>query len=414
MNRLALCMSLLALTALAAGENKALFDNLPEGWRLTKTQPVSAELTAGVARRLGVDLSSLENAWLAGPDRQQLRVNILTCANDADAARLLTAMRKLRELPNACLPADGNRVLEFMSADVRTVLRAPWVLGLKPKQATYRVGLDVALVDRCDYMQTNDLFSLMLARAADPDNADLRGKIAAVVKTLTFGNSVQLRMLSPGGAANWTFRPEARAGAAAAAGGDAAVYTFANPLEVEGIRYVHAEATITSRAFEPTPTQRKADEALLSATEFWPVKDERIVLLAKKITAGAKTDREKTQALLDYLTPGRNIRYAGKTGSRYGTQKVLQQGFGHCWDFSDVFVTLSRAAGVPARQVGGWLRERSGHVWAEVLLDGEGWLQVDPTAGMECSSDYVAFFTSEDGQMPIVLLSMPAVQVVKP
>jgi len=94
--------------------------------------------------------------------------------------------------------------------------------------------------------------------------------------------------------------------------------------------------------------------------------------------------------------------------------QVLKQKTGQCWDFSDVFVTFCRAAGVPARQVGGWLYGQCGHVWAEVLFEGKGWQQVDPTAGMETTSDYVAYFTTEDGHMPILYLGWPKVEMVKP
>jgi transglutaminase-like putative cysteine protease len=110
--------------------------------------------------------------------------------------------------------------------------------------------------------------------------------------------------------------------------------------------------------------------------------------------------------------PGRHIRFGGPvTGSRYGVRQVLDQGFGHCWDFSDVCVTLCRAAGVPSRQVAGWLHEQSGHIWAEVLLEGKGWQQVDPTAGMACGSDYIPYLVSETGEMTLVYLSMPQVEV---
>jgi hypothetical protein len=105
---------------------------------------------------------------------------------------------------------------------------------------------------------------------------------------------------------------------------------------------------------------------------------------------------------------------AGKVfhnSSRYGVAKTLAQGYGRCWDFSDVFVTLSRASGVPARQVAGWLYGESGHVWAEVLINGTRWRQVDPTAADACDADYIPWFTTEDGDMPIVYLSMPAIEV---
>jgi len=68
-----------------------------------------------------------------------------------------------------------------------------------------------------------------------------------------------------------------------------------------------------------------------------------------------------------------------------------RQGF--CEHFAGSFVYLMRAAGVPARIVvgyqGGEFNDRDGyllvnqsdaHAWAEVYIDGQGWLRVDPTA----------------------------------
>jgi transglutaminase-like putative cysteine protease len=137
--------------------------------------------------------------------------------------------------------------------------------------------------------------------------------------------------------------------------------------------------------------------------------------LAKQITVGRKTNEAKVQAILAWLTPGKNVKYSGQTGSRWGTLKVLEQKFGHCWDLSDCFVTLARASGVPSRQVAGWLYGSSGHVWAEYYEDGKGWQQVDPTGGgqLACGIYHIPYFTSDDGEMPIVYVAMPQIKILK-
>jgi transglutaminase-like putative cysteine protease len=149
----------------------------------------------------------------------------------------------------------------------------------------------------------------------------------------------------------------------------------------------------------------------LTSTEHWPSTDPEVVALAKQIV-GARTDVEdKVAALLDWCAPGKNWRYDGvNPGSRHGVKQVLKQGYGRCWDFSDGFITLCRAANVPCRQVMGWLHGVSGHVWAEVLLEGKGWRQVDPTAGMGCDYRYVPLVTSETGQTPLVYVSAVTVK----
>lgn len=68
---------------------------------------------------------------------------------------------------------------------------------------------------------------------------------------------------------------------------------------------------------------------------------------------------------------------------------------GFCEHYAGSFVFLMRAAGVPARVVVGYLggevnavsgdiivRQYDAHAWAEVWLDGRGWVRVDPTAAV--------------------------------
>ncbi|MDR6218229.1 DUF3488 and transglutaminase-like domain-containing protein [Deinococcus soli (ex Cha et al. 2016)] len=68
-----------------------------------------------------------------------------------------------------------------------------------------------------------------------------------------------------------------------------------------------------------------------------------------------------------------------------------RQGF--CEHYASAFVYLMRASGVPARLVTGYLggqgvgpyvvvRQAEAHAWAEVWLDGRGWVRVDPTAAV--------------------------------
>lgn len=68
---------------------------------------------------------------------------------------------------------------------------------------------------------------------------------------------------------------------------------------------------------------------------------------------------------------------------------------GFCEHYASAFVTLMRAAGVPARVVLGYLggehnaagnylivRQSDAHAWAEIWIEGEGWVRVDPTAAV--------------------------------
>jgi transglutaminase-like putative cysteine protease len=64
---------------------------------------------------------------------------------------------------------------------------------------------------------------------------------------------------------------------------------------------------------------------------------------------------------------------------------VIDRRRGDCTEHAALFVTMARAAGVPAREVTGllWVEELGafgGHAWAEVALAGM-WVPVDPTWG---------------------------------
>jgi transglutaminase-like putative cysteine protease len=68
---------------------------------------------------------------------------------------------------------------------------------------------------------------------------------------------------------------------------------------------------------------------------------------------------------------------------------------GFCEHFSSAFTFLMRAAGIPARVVTGYqggyfnsvgnylvVRQSDAHAWAEVWLDGRGWVRMDPTSAV--------------------------------
>jgi transglutaminase-like putative cysteine protease len=86
---------------------------------------------------------------------------------------------------------------------------------------------------------------------------------------------------------------------------------------------------------------------------------------------------------------------------------------GFCEHYAAAFVTLMRAAGLPARVVTGYqggevnpvsdyliVRQSDAHAWAEVWLDSDGWVRVDPTAvipphRIEAATDTQRFLTTD-------------------
>jgi transglutaminase-like putative cysteine protease len=360
---------------------------------------VSDQQLAVFSRNLGGQIVRASNTTLA-VDGQRFKVNTITCKTDEDAAKVHDALLRAHNGQHEYCPRDGKVVVEFVGKDARLVERAYLELGFKPPRRTYDVSFHAAPVVKCDYMAWNKMYVAFLA----PEPAEAR--VRELAKSFTFGDQIRLRNHGLGGeASSYSFTPRPR-NTRPEADGEVTAYSFAELPRKHGVPQVAVTAVVSSEAFALTPSSRKAGPELLGPTEFWPSTDAEVVALAKRITGERADPGEKVAAILGWFVPGRNVRYDGKiTGSRYGTKTVLKQGYGHCWDFSDCFVTLCRASGVPCRQVLGWVHGLSGHVWAEVLVEGKGWRQVDPTAGMGCDTRYVPLVATETGAMPMVYTS---------
>ncbi|MCO6453944.1 MAG: hypothetical protein J5I93_01405 [Pirellulaceae bacterium] len=379
----------------------------PAGWTRKSSRQVADGQTAAIGRKLGGRISKLWNTEFTVTGQRwaesvALRVNVLDCSSADDAAKIEAALRKVHGNP-AFVLRDGNTLVELVCNDIRTALRAPYFLGLKPSVANYRVTFRAAPLASCDYMAWNRMFNLFLQ--LERKQPDASAAIQELSGKFTFGRELRFRRHGLGSQLS-TFELQPRPQSESVAGGDVVTYAWTDLPLSETIPAVRVVAEVRSETFAVTATDRRAGPELLAATQFWPSDDAGVKQLASDIVGQRTTVSDKTDALLDWLMPGQNVRYGGQiTGSRYGTRQVLRQKFGHCWDFSDCFVTLARAAGVPCRQVGGWLVGQSGHVWAEVLVEGQGWLQVDPSAGLQCTAEYVPYIVSEDGAWPLVYTS---------
>jgi transglutaminase superfamily protein len=390
------------------------FKKLPFGSFVTKSDVFSKKQTDAISKKLGTSLKTLSNTYLKVQGKP-IQVNILDAKTSADAKKLYKTISAMKNNPAFCLIRD-KKVIEFCNADVATATKTAYEIGFvkKPKQIKYHITAHVSTIEQADYMAFNRLFNVFLKTNTRNPNKESLAQIKTLSKGFTFGKSLALRAQpEQEGVIAYGFTPKPIKTEVPTNG--RIIYSFANLPIVLGVPYVTLNANIVCNGKGLTPTVRKADKSLLAATSFWPVDDPQVQKLAKKITLGRRTPEAKVQAILEWLTPGKNIKPAGPTGSRWGVKKVLKQKYGHCWDSSDCFVTLARAAGIPSRQVAGWLYGTSGHVWAEVLIDGKGWQQVDPTGGgkLNCGIYHIPYFTSETGEMPILYLSMPVIEIVK-
>lgn len=123
----------------------------------------------------------------------------------------------------------------------------------------------------------------------------------------------------------------------------------------------------------------------------------RTLSLARRWRAAAGNDDAAiVRRALDWITAEFAYTLTTPLPGRHAVDEFLfDYQAGYCEHFSSAFTVLMRAAGIPARVVTGyaggyrnplgdyWLVRRSdAHAWAEVWLDGRGWVRVDPTAAV--------------------------------
>lgn len=114
--------------------------------------------------------------------------------------------------------------------------------------------------------------------------------------------------------------------------------------------------------------------------------EKRVKEIAAEITKGKKTVFNKSRAVYDWVIDNMR-RDPNVKGCGLGEiERLLTDKAGKCADIHSVYIALTRAAGVPARDVYGirMHKDKEGditkfqHCWAEFYLPGYGWVVVDP------------------------------------
>ncbi|GGO00437.1 transglutaminase-like domain-containing protein [Saccharibacillus kuerlensis] len=110
----------------------------------------------------------------------------------------------------------------------------------------------------------------------------------------------------------------------------------------------------------------------------------KAVAMAKKLTAGKKTDRAKAEAIYKYVVT--NVRYDqakanALSGGAYlpSADSTLVSKKGICYDYSSLMGVMLRSSGIPTKLVMGkttYVKEY--HAWNEIYLNGK-WITVDAT-----------------------------------
>ncbi len=105
--------------------------------------------------------------------------------------------------------------------------------------------------------------------------------------------------------------------------------------------------------------------------------------LAAKLTAGKKTDKEKAQAIYDYVvsTVKYDTKLAATVGNVYlpSADATLISKTGICYDYASLMGVMLRSSGIPTKLVmGSTTYVKEYHAWNEIYLDGK-WVVVDTT-----------------------------------
>ena len=93
---------------------------------------------------------------------------------------------------------------------------------------------------------------------------------------------------------------------------------------------------------------------------------------------------------------------AGQTDSATKAEEAVEAGHGVCQDHAHVFISAARLLGYPARYVGGYLMmndrvyQDAGHAWAEVHVEGLGWVGFDISNAISPDDRYVRVATGLD------------------
>lgn len=173
-----------------------------------------------------------------------------------------------------------------------------------------------------------------------------------------------------------------------------ALYTL-KPKERIDITAYGAVQIFASPKKISTPSKKSLSENL-KESPFWQTTDPQIKELAKSL----KTPRVIYDFLISYLTYD-NSRVTPEV-TRLGAKSALSRPANAiCMEFTDLFIALARAAGIPAREINGYAHTDNSqikplslvadvlHSWPEYWDDiSQTWVAIDPTWGETSGGDY--------------------------
>ncbi|MEK7527793.1 MAG: transglutaminase domain-containing protein [Patescibacteria group bacterium] len=144
---------------------------------------------------------------------------------------------------------------------------------------------------------------------------------------------------------------------------------------------VTGQAKIGSRTTKPAPTDTSLIEQL-----YWPINHPDIKLLAAKYST--------PKSIYDYVVGALSYddNRLDSAARRGALEAIAKPANSLCTDFTDLFITIARSAGIPAREIEGFAYSNNPkikplnpgtdllHAWPEYYnSDTQNWIGIDPT-----------------------------------
>jgi transglutaminase-like putative cysteine protease len=145
----------------------------------------------------------------------------------------------------------------------------------------------------------------------------------------------------------------------------------------------------------------------LAADALVPI-NERVRKISAAVTGAARTPLDQARAAYAYVLSTMKYDKPDATKGKWGRGDILwacDMKYGNCTDFHALLIGILRAAGIPARFSIGYSvpaepatgGELAGyHCWAELYLDGAGWVPVDASEGWKRAEKRDYFFGHHD------------------
>ncbi len=123
----------------------------------------------------------------------------------------------------------------------------------------------------------------------------------------------------------------------------------------------------------------------LADNEKYQINNSVIKEAVKKAVGNEKNPYWIARKIFDYIIDKMHYEMVGGWNT---APTVLERGSGSCSEYTFVFISMCRAAGLPARYVGSvvirgddFSMDDVFHRWAEIYLPNYGWIPVDPSGG---------------------------------